>query len=122
MATPAHDVRRRTVDRSARRGVGGLGENVLRQVLLSVAGSDRIKEAVTRLPVSGGIAPPSGPGERTAEVVEAVRTLAADGRLATIDYLGEDTLDEDRATATVDAYVALLETLGNEGLARRAEV
>jgi proline dehydrogenase len=95
---------------------------VLRQVLLSVAGSDAIKELVTRLPVSSDIVARYVPGERTADVVEATRVLVGDGRLATIDYLGEDTLDEDQAEATVTAYLELLEALGKQGLARSAEV
>jgi proline dehydrogenase len=75
--------------------------HVLRQVLLSIAGSQATKRLVTKMPVSAGIVARYVPGEETADVVRATRSLVDDGRLATIDYLGEDTLDEGRAEATV---------------------
>jgi proline dehydrogenase len=94
----------------------------LRQPLLLLARSQRIKELVTRMPVSSGIVARYVPGERTADVVDATREVVADGRLVTIDFLGEDTLDQHQAETTVTAYVELLEALGKEGLARSAEV
>jgi proline dehydrogenase len=96
--------------------------HVLRQVLLSIAGSQATKRLVTKMPVSAGIVARYVPGEETADVVRATRSLVDDGRLATIDYLGEDTLDEDRAEATVTAYLALLEALAADGLSHSAEV
>jgi proline dehydrogenase len=95
---------------------------LLRQPLLMLARSRRIKELVTRLPVSGGIVARFVPGERTVDVVEATRDLVSDGRLVTIDFLGEDTLDQHQADATATAYLDLLEALSREGLARSAEV
>jgi proline dehydrogenase len=87
-----------------------------------LARSRRIKDLVTRMPVSSGVVARYVPGERTRDVVEAARELVADGRLVTIDFLGEDTLDEHQADATVAAYLELLEALSHEGLARSAEV
>jgi proline dehydrogenase len=87
-----------------------------------LARSSQIKELVTRMPVSSGIVARYVPGERTADVVEAVRQLVSDGRLVSIDYLGEDTLDEMQAEATVEAYLEVLDALSREGLARSAEV
>jgi proline dehydrogenase len=95
---------------------------LLRQPLLVLARSRRIKDLATRLPVSSGIVARYVPGERIEDVVEATRELAGDGLLASIDFLGEDTLDQHQAEATVAAYVDLLEALGREGLARSAEV
>ena len=95
---------------------------MLRQPLLMLARSRRIKDLATRMPVSSGIVARYVPGERVGDVVEATRELAADGLLASIDFLGEDTLDQHQAEATVAAYVELLEVLGREGLARNAEV
>jgi proline dehydrogenase len=95
---------------------------LLRQPLLMLARSSQIKELVTRMPVSSGIVARYVPGERTADVVEAVRQLVSDGRLVSIDYLGEDTLDEMQAEATVEAYLEVLDALSREGLARSAEV
>jgi proline dehydrogenase len=95
---------------------------LLRQPLLRLARSSQVKHLVTRMPVSSGIVARYVPGERTTDAVEATRDLASDGRLATLDFLGEDTLDEAQAEATVDAYVDLLDALSREGLARNAEV
>ena len=95
---------------------------MLRQSLLMLARSRQVKELVTRMPVSSGIVARYVPGERTRDVVEATRDLLADGRLATIDFLGEDTLDQHQAEATVAAYLELLEALSADGLARNAEV
>jgi len=95
---------------------------LLRQPLLVLARSERIKELVTRMPVSSGIVSRYVPGERTRDVVEATRDLVSDGRLVTIDFLGEDTLDQHQAQATVAAYLELLDALSQEGLARSAEV
>jgi len=95
---------------------------LLRQPLLMLARSRRIKDLATRMPVSSGIVARYVPGERVGDVVEATRELAADGLLASIDFLGEHTLDQHQAEATVAAYVELLEVLGREGLARNAEV
>ncbi len=50
--------------------------------------------------------------------------LIADGRLVTIDFLGEDTTDPDQAAAVAEEYVRLLGLLGAAGLTAdgRAEV
>jgi proline dehydrogenase len=95
---------------------------LLRQPLLMLARSPQLKDLVTRMPVSSGLVARYVPGERTTDAVQATRDLVSDGRLATLDFLGEDTLDEARAEATVDAYVDLLDALNREGLARHAEV
>jgi proline dehydrogenase len=87
-----------------------------------LARSTRVKDLVNRMPVSSGIVARYVPGERTRDVVEATRGLVSDGRLVTIDFLGEDTLDQHQAEATVAAYLELLEALSTEGLARTAEV
>jgi proline dehydrogenase len=55
-------------------------------------------------------------------VVRATRGLVGAGLHATLDFLGEDTLDEGQAEATVTAYLTLLDQLSAAGLARQAEV
>jgi proline dehydrogenase len=62
------------------------------------------------------------PGETTGSAVEATAGLVDDGLTATLDYLGEDTLDRAQAELTVHAYVELLKGLGAGGLAHGAEV
>jgi proline dehydrogenase len=73
------------------------------------------------MPVSSGIVARFDPGEETSDAVAATRRLESDGLLVTLDHLGEDTLDQQQAKATADAYLSLLENLSAEGLARGAE-
>jgi proline dehydrogenase len=94
----------------------------LRAPLLMLARSRRVKGIVTRLPVSSGIVNRYVPGEATSQAVEATRDLVDAGLHVTLDFLGEDTLDEAQAEATVAAYVDVLEQLAEAGLSRNAEV
>jgi proline dehydrogenase len=84
--------------------------------------SDRVKGLVTGMPVSAAIVARYVPGESTREAVDVVGELVASGRRVTLDFLGEDTLDEAQADATVAAYVELLAALSASGLAEDAEV
>jgi proline dehydrogenase len=95
---------------------------VLRQPLLMLARSDRVKSLVTAMPVSSGIVSRYVPGEATADAVRASGELVGDGLQVTLDFLGEDTVDRERADRTVSAYVEVLRALSDEGLARSAEV
>jgi proline dehydrogenase len=94
---------------------------VLRQALLLLARSHQVKEIVTRMPISSGIVNRYVPGEGTDDAVRATHDLIDDGLHVTLDFLGEDTLDEAQAEHTVQAYVELLEGLSHAGLARNAE-
>ena len=95
---------------------------MLRQALLLLARSHRVKDIVTRMPVSGAMVNRYVPGEHTDDAVSATKVLIDDGLHVTLDFLGEDTLDEAHAEATVVAYLDLLEGLSHAGLARNAEV
>ena len=96
--------------------------SLLRQPILFLARSDRIKNLVSTLPVSSGIVTSYVPGETTESVVEATSRLAEDGLKATLDFLGEYTVDAEQADATVTAYLDLLKQLAARGLTRSAEV
>jgi proline dehydrogenase len=96
--------------------------SLLRQPLLLLARSDRVKRLVTTMPVSAGIVRGYVPGEGTAEAVAATAELVDDRLRVTLDYLGEDTLDADQADETVQAYLDLLGSLAARGLTRHAEV
>ena len=95
---------------------------MLRQPLLMLARSDKVKRFVTAMPVSGGIVSRYVPGEATDDAVEATDALIQSGLHVTLDFLGEDTLDREQADATVTAYLELLEALAAKGLSRNAEV
>jgi proline dehydrogenase len=95
---------------------------LLRQPLLMLARSERVKNVVSSMPVSSGIVHSYVPGETTEAAVEATAGLVDDGLTATLDYLGEDTLDAEQAEATVQSYLELLAALSARGLTRKAEV
>ncbi|HYO40032.1 MAG TPA: proline dehydrogenase family protein [Nocardioidaceae bacterium] len=95
---------------------------MLRQPLLMLAGSDRVKGLVTAMPVSSGIVARYVPGDATEDAVRASRELIAGGLHVSLDFLGEDTLDRGQAEKTVQSYVEVLRALGNEGLSRSTEV
>jgi proline dehydrogenase len=96
--------------------------SLLRQPLLLLARSGRIKGLVSSMPVSAGIVRSYVPGEETRDAVHATADLVEEHLRVTLDYLGEDTLDSDQADATAQAYLDLLEALSARGLTRHAEV
>jgi proline dehydrogenase len=96
--------------------------SLLRQPLLLLARSERVKNLVTRMPVSAGIVRSYVPGEGAENAVDATARLVGDDLRVSLDYLGEDTLDADQADATVRAYLDLLTALSARGLTRHAEV
>ena len=96
--------------------------SLLRQPILLLARSERVKKLVSTMPVSSGIVTSYVPGETTGAAVDATAQLADDGLSTTLDFLGEDTLDAAQAEATVAAYRELLAELSRRGLAARAEV
>jgi proline dehydrogenase len=95
---------------------------VLRQPLLLLSRSEKVKDLVSTMPVSSGIVSRFVPGETTETAVDATRQLIGSGLQVTLDFLGEDTLDREQADGTVAAYVELLMALQVAGLARSAEV
>jgi proline dehydrogenase len=95
---------------------------VIRHSLLALSRSGRVKHLVTTMPVSSSVVARFVPGESTVSAVDVVEELVGSGRVATLDFLGEDTLDRGQAEGTVAAYVELLTALSERGLARSAEV
>jgi proline dehydrogenase len=96
--------------------------SLLRQPLLLLARSGRVKGLVSTMPVSAGIVRSYVPGEDTEDAVRATAELVDQHLRVSLDYLGEDTLDADQAEATVQAYLAALGALSARGLTRYAEV
>jgi proline dehydrogenase len=96
--------------------------SLLRQPLLLLARSRRVKGLVSTMPVSAGIVRSYVPGEDTEDAVRATGELVDQHLRVSLDYLGEDTLDADQAEATVQAYLAALGALSARGLTRYAEV
>ncbi|WP_406299167.1 proline dehydrogenase family protein [Embleya sp. NBC_00888] len=95
---------------------------MLRSPILAAARSPRTRSLVEHLPPTRAIVDRFVAGDVLADAVRVTRELVDSGRKVTLDHLGEDTADRAQADATVDAYEALLGTLGETGLARSAEV
>ncbi|WP_341927010.1 proline dehydrogenase family protein [Nocardioides psychrotolerans] len=95
---------------------------MLRQPILLLSRSDRVKRLVATLPVTSGIVTSYVPGETTEAAVAATADLVDADLKITLDFLGEDTFDVEQADATVAAYVELLRQLTTKGLPRHAEV
>jgi proline dehydrogenase len=97
---------------------------VLRQGLLQLSKSERVRHLVETAPVSRSVVARYVAGPANEDGVRAAGQLIGSGRLVTLDHLGEDTLDLAQARATTDAYLDLLEQLSDAGLTQgnKAEV
>ncbi|GAB3455151.1 proline dehydrogenase family protein [Actinophytocola sediminis] len=91
-------------------------------MILAAAGNDVIRRAVAAAPVSRDVVRRFVAGESTEAAIDVTRRLVDRGLTVTLDYLGEDTTDEDLADQTVRAYLELLDALSAAGLAGQAEV
>jgi proline dehydrogenase len=92
--------------------------DLLRNSLLQLAKSGSVRSVVENAPVSRSVVKRFVPGTTTADAVAAAAELRATNRLATIDYLGEDTLDLTQAIRTRDHYLELLRELGRADLSQ----
>ena len=89
---------------------------MLRKALMAAAASERVRDVVTSAPGARGIVDRYVAGESSEDAVAVARALRSAGLLVTLDYLGEDTGDAQRAAATAAQYVQLLGKLAAEGL------
>jgi proline dehydrogenase len=92
---------------------------VLRQALLALSASEPARDAIMATPATRSVVARFVAGETIDEALEVTASLTADGRLVTLDFLGEDTTDPDQAAAVTDEYVRLLGRLCEAGLATR---
>jgi proline dehydrogenase len=97
---------------------------VLRQALLALSASKKARELILATPVTRDVVSRFVAGEATADALAATQRLIGQGLHVTIDFLGEDTVDPEQATAVADEYIGLLRQLSESGLAAhgRAEV
>jgi proline dehydrogenase len=95
---------------------------VLRRTLLTLSRSTRIRHLVETAPISRNVVSRFVAGTSAAEAVAACRHLSDTGRLASLDRLGEDTVERSQADATRDAYLTMLKLLADDGLTPAAEV
>ncbi|AZZ83250.1 proline dehydrogenase [Gordonia alkanivorans] len=95
-----------------------LFDTLLRPTIAAAARSERIKQTSQRWSVTEKVVRRFVPGETLDDVLAAIRGELDDGLAVTIDFLGEDTVDESQADATVAAYVSLLEAMPGLGPVR----
>ncbi|MGH3280769.1 MAG: proline dehydrogenase family protein, partial [Trebonia sp.] len=86
------------------------------KVLLAAAASERVRNVVMGTSATRAIVRRYVAGESSEDAVAVARALRSQGLLVTLDYLGEDATDVQRAAATAAQYVHLLGKLAAEGL------
>jgi len=97
---------------------------VLRQALLALSASKQARELIMATPLTRQVVSRFVAGETADDALRVTRELAGDGRLVTIDFLGEDTTEPEQAARVTEEYVRLLGELSVAGLSAhgRAEV
>ena len=97
---------------------------MLRRVLLAASASERFRQLITTAPLTRDVVNRFIAGDTAADALAVTQRLLGEGLSVTIDYLGEDTVDPEQATAVASEYVALIELLAGAGLTvgGRAEV
>jgi proline dehydrogenase len=94
----------------------------MRSVLLAASRSAGARKLVESTPLTRPVVERFVAGADVSSAIRATAEVLADGRLVTLDHLGEDTFEESQANATVEAYLTLLSRLESQGLTRGAEV
>ncbi|WP_338686917.1 proline dehydrogenase family protein [Streptomyces acidiscabies] len=95
---------------------------MLGPVILAASRSDRMRRLISAAPVTRQVVDRFIPGETVDDVVPIVTDLTAKGLELTLDVVGEDITTPEQATAARDAYLQLLERLGDLGLGEKVEV
>ena len=65
-------------------------------------------------PIVGRVAARYVAGEELADAIRVVRTLNQQGAMATLDVLGEEVSEREKATAAVEEYLRVFETIDRE--------
>ncbi|MEJ6493649.1 MAG: proline dehydrogenase family protein [Actinomycetes bacterium] len=95
---------------------------MLRELLVSASRSKKLEHLVSTSPLSRGVVNRFVAGTTTADVIATVQSLHDVGLLASVDRLGEDTLDRAAAETTVSDYKDVLGALSSAGLTGSSEV
>lgn len=95
---------------------------LVRPAILSAGRSERMRTAVERLLVTRSVVRRFVAGEALTDALNAVDLLRDSGRMVSVDYLGENVADAGGATATVEAYLRLLDALAHRGEAEGGAV
>jgi proline dehydrogenase len=90
-------------------------DKVARPVILAASRSHGLRHTAERMPVTRKVVHRFVPGETVHDAIKSVAALRNSSRFVSIDYLGEDVTDADAAETTVQAYLGLLDALGDRG-------
>ncbi|SES05995.1 proline dehydrogenase family protein [Lentzea albida] len=95
---------------------------MLRSSLLLASRSAGARKLVESTPLTRPVVDRFIAGDDVSSAIRATAEVLGDGRLVTLDHLGEDTFEESQANDTVEAYLTLLSRLESHGLTEGAEV
>jgi proline dehydrogenase len=95
---------------------------MLRSSLLLASRSAGTRKLVESTPLTRPVVERFVAGDDVTAAIRATAEVLGDGRLVTLDHLGEDTVEESQASDTVEAYLTLLSRLESHGLTEGAEV
>lgn len=95
---------------------------MLRSSLLLASRSAGARRLVESAPLTRPVVERFVAGSDVDAAIRATAEVLGDGRLVTLDHLGEDTVEESQANDTVEAYLTLLARLESHGLTEGAEV
>jgi proline dehydrogenase len=95
---------------------------MLRSSLLLASRSAGTRKLVESTPLTRPVVERFVAGDDVSSAIRATAEVLGDGRLVTLDHLGEDTVEESQANDTVEAYLTLLARLESHGLTNGAEV
>lgn len=90
-------------------------QKLARPAILAASRSDTLRRTAERMPVTRDVVHRFVPGETIDDAMGSVAVLRDSRRFVSIDYLGEDVTDVEAATATVQAYLDLLNALERRG-------
>lgn len=95
---------------------------MLGPVILAASRSSRLRRVISAAPVTRPVVDRFIPGETVDDVVPIVQDLTDRGLEVTLDVVGEDITTPEQAAAAGDAYLELIERLGELDLGTRAEM
>lgn len=95
---------------------------MLREPILAASRSSRVKELITRTPITRAVVKRFVAGETGQSAVDVVAELRARGLLASVDHLGEDVTSIDSARVNRDAYLSVLSQFKDQAFGDTAEV
>ncbi|MDX3313755.1 proline dehydrogenase family protein [Streptomyces sp. NPDC054884] len=95
---------------------------MLGPVILAASRSDRMRRLISAAPVTKQVVDRFIPGETVDDVVPIIEELTGRGLELTMDVVGEDITTPEQAFAARDAYLALVDRLGELELGERVEM